>query len=355
MKVAIVGAGMMGTAVVWPLSDNGHQVRLIGTHLDGDIIQSCQEKRFHPTLRREIPSEVQASCLEDIAHALEDADIIVSGVNSLGAHWIGRAIGPYLQPGQMIIAVTKGLEVTRCGDPLILPDVLAAELPDSLRDQVTVAAIGGPCIAGELAGRRQSYVVFGSRDRDAVEQLASVFRTSYYHISTTIDLEGLEVCAALKNGYALGVGMVSGLLAGSGGADASSAHMHNLAAAIFSQACVEIERMLEIVNATRAFAYGLPGAGDLHVTCQGGRTSRLGRLLGLGHSFAEARELMAGETLETVEIVRAMGEMLPKLEARGQITAEEFPLMRLLVEAIVRDRPVDELFAGASTNLAGWL
>ena len=131
--------------------------------------------------------------------------------------------------------------------------------------------------------------------------------------------------------------------------------MHNLAAAIFSQACVEIGRMLEIVKATRAFAYGLPGAGDLFVTCQGGRTSRLGRLLGSGHSFAEARELMAGETLETVEIVRAMAEMLPKLEARAQITPEEFPLMRLLVEAIVHDRPVDELLAGPCTNLAGWL
>ncbi len=56
-------------------------------------------------------------------------DIIVSGVNSLGAHWIGQTIGPYVQPGQLIIAVTKGLEVAENGDLIILPDVLSRELP----------------------------------------------------------------------------------------------------------------------------------------------------------------------------------------------------------------------------------
>ena len=36
--VTIVGAGMMGSATAWPLSDNGHTVRLVGTHLDTAII-----------------------------------------------------------------------------------------------------------------------------------------------------------------------------------------------------------------------------------------------------------------------------------------------------------------------------
>ena len=48
ITAAIVGAGVMGTATAWPLSDNGHEIRLVGTHLDHDIIQSCKEKNFHP-------------------------------------------------------------------------------------------------------------------------------------------------------------------------------------------------------------------------------------------------------------------------------------------------------------------
>ncbi len=191
-NVAIVGAGMMGTATAYPLVDNGHAVKLVGTHLDAEIIRSCKEKRYHPRLKRELPPTVQPYSVEEVTEALNGVDVIVSGVNSLGVHWIGRTIGPHLAPGQLIIAVTKGLESTADGDLMILPDVLARELPTTIREKVRLAAIGGPCIAGELAGHRESCVVFGSRDGEAVEKLASIFRTSYYHVWTTPDLIGLE-------------------------------------------------------------------------------------------------------------------------------------------------------------------
>jgi glycerol-3-phosphate dehydrogenase (NAD(P)+) len=332
---------MMGTATAYPLADNGHAVRLVGTHLDGDIIKSCRERRYHPRLKRELPAGVQPYYVDEIAQALDGVEVIVSGVNSLGVHWVGRTIGPHLQPDQLIIAVTKGMEAAENGDLLILPDVLATELPERVRDRVTLAAIGGPCIAGELAGRRQSCVVFGSRHRGAVERLAATFRTPYYHVWTTTDLVGLEVCAALKNAYTLGVGLAAGVLERDGGVDAAGAHMYNLAAAVFGQGCTEMDRMLQIMGGTRAFAYGLPGAGDFYVTTQGGRTVRLGRLLGLGHTFAEAREIMAGETLEAAEIVRAMGEALPKLAERGIVSLEDFSLLRMLVEVVVHGRSVD--------------
>ena len=349
--IAIVGAGMMGTATAYPLADNGHTVRLVGTHLDGEIVRSCQEKRVHPRLGRELPPGVRPYFAEEVAEALRGVDIIVSGVNSLGVRWIGRTIGPHLVPGQMIIAVTKGLECTPAGELMILPDVLAGELPPGIRDKITLAAIGGPCIAGELAGRRESCVLFGSRDGGAAERLAAVFRTAYYHVWTTTDLTGLEYCAALKNAYTLAVGLASGILEKSGGVDAAGAHMHNAAAAIFGQACTEIERMLEIAGGTRHFAYGLPGAGDMYVTCQGGRTVRLGRLLGMGHSLREAREIMAGETLESAEIVREMGKALPGLVERGRLRPDELPMLRLLIDVLVHGRPanvpLERFFGGA--------
>jgi glycerol-3-phosphate dehydrogenase (NAD(P)+) len=331
----------MGTATAWPLTDNGHAVRLVGTHLDRDIITSCLEQRFHPKLKRKLPESVQPHYVEDVARALDGADVIVSGVNSLGVHWIGQTIGPHLRPEQMVIAVTKGLEAAEDGVLHILPDVLYGELPEGVRDEVKLAAIGGPCIAGELAGRRQTCVVFGSRDGDAVEQLAAVFRTPYYHVWTTTDLVGLEMCAALKNGYTLGVGLAAGLLEREGGVDAAGAHMHNLAAATFAQACTEIERMLQLMGSTRAFAYWLPGAGDLFVTVQGGRSMRLGKLMGQGHTYDEAREIMGEETLEAAFIVQQMGLALPKLTAQGLIAPDDFPLMRALVNTVVHEQPID--------------
>jgi glycerol-3-phosphate dehydrogenase (NAD(P)+) len=349
--VTIVGAGFMGSATAWPLSDNGHTVRLVGTHLDGEIIRSCKERRFHPKLQRELPPGVRPYAAEEIAEALDGAEIVVSGVNSSGVHWIGRTIGPLLRPGQSVIAITKGLEADAEGNLSILPDVLRAELPPGVRDRVSLAAVGGPCIAGELAGRRQTCVVFGSRDAAAADRLAQAFRTSYYHVWTTTDLVGLEYCAALKNAYTVGVSLALGFLARTGGPDAAGAHMHNLAAALFGQACTEIERILRAVGATTSFAFGLPGAGDLYVTCVGGRTVRLGTLLGQGHGIVEAREILAGLTLEGAEIIRMMGQGIPRLVAAGRIGAEELPLLRALVDVVVEGRPVtlpfDAFFGGS--------
>jgi glycerol-3-phosphate dehydrogenase (NAD(P)+) len=128
--------------------------------------------------------------------------------------------------------------------------------------------------------------------------------------------------------------------------------MHNLAAALFGQACTETARLLEAVGATRSFAFGLPGAGDMFVTCVGGRTIRLGTLLGKGHSMAEAREILAGLTLEGAEIIRNMGPAIPRLVAQGKLGAADLPLLRLLVDVVVHGRPahivLDTFFGGTA-------
>jgi len=334
-KIAIVGAGMMGTATAYPLSDNGHDIRLVGTHLDSEIISSCLEREYHPRLRRDLPTGVKPYFLDQIEEALDGVEIIVSGVNSHGVHWIGQTLAPHLKSGQIIIAVTKGLEAGPDGHLLLLTDVLANELPQSTREQVSLAAIGGPCIAGELAGRRETVVIFGSTNSECLETLANAFRTPYYHIWKTNDITGLEVCVALKNAYTLGVGYAAGVLEKQGGLDCAGARMYNLEAAAFAQGCLEMEHLTRIMGGTSAFAYGPPGAGDYYVTTQGGRSVELGKLLGKGHTYQEARLIMAGETLEAAAIVQQMGKAIPAMTANGIISETDFPLMRHLVRLVV--------------------
>jgi glycerol-3-phosphate dehydrogenase (NAD(P)+) len=347
-KITILGAGLMGTAVAWPLSDNGHEVRLVGTHLDSTIIRACLDKGYHPKLRRKLPENVMPYTLEELPRALEGADLLVSGVNSLGVHWVGRTLGPLLWPGAKIIAITKGLEAGPQGNLRILPDVLQNELPESLRNDVTISAVAGPCIAGELAARRHTCVVFAGRDAATLEYLRGIFGTKYYHIWTSTDVIGVETCAALKNAYTLAVGLATGLLDRDGGPDESGAHMHNIAAALFGASAQEMIRIVEIMGGGANSVAGLAGVGDQYVTCAGGRTVRLGRLLGAGLTYTEAVFEMAGETLEGAYVVKQMAEALPVWGRDGVIRRDELPLMRLLCQLITGDAkldiPFDRLF-----------
>ncbi|MCE1157995.1 MAG: glycerol-3-phosphate dehydrogenase [Spirochaetia bacterium] len=348
LKSAIIGAGLMGSAMAWPLSDNGNDVRLVGTHLDDAVIKACKERNFHPRLNRQLPEHVTPFYFSEIDKALEGCSLIVSGVNSLGIGWIAEQLSSRLKPGQAVVGITKGLESGDNGSVRLFPHIIKAALPAAIRDKLSFAAIGGPCIAGELAGRRLSFVMLGADDMVTASSLAKIFKTSYYYPTPTDDLLGLEVGVALKNAYTVAVGMAYGIMDGKGGVDAAGASMHNLAAALFAQGCSEIRLILRLLGGTDWFASSLPGAGDLYVTSMGGRTVRFGRLLGSGRKFQEAREIMAGETLESIEIIKHMSKLMPVWCQKGMINQDALPLMRTLSEIIVEGRdpllPLESFF-----------
>lgn len=50
MKVTVIGAGYMGSAITYPLSENGYKINLVGTWLDDKIIESSING-YHPKLK----------------------------------------------------------------------------------------------------------------------------------------------------------------------------------------------------------------------------------------------------------------------------------------------------------------
>ena len=48
----IIGAGMMGSAMSFPLRDNGHEVRIVGTPLDREIVEQLKIDNRHINMKR---------------------------------------------------------------------------------------------------------------------------------------------------------------------------------------------------------------------------------------------------------------------------------------------------------------
>jgi glycerol-3-phosphate dehydrogenase (NAD(P)+) len=338
--VVILGSGVMGSALAMPLADNGHDVRLVGTHLDRDIIDSIRETGVHPGLRRELPASVRPYQLEELETAFADAEIVLSGVNSFGVRWAGEQIAPLLQPGQSVIAIAKGVDADAQGNLRILPDVLAEPVAPGLRDEVRWAAIVGPAIAGEVAARRETCVVFCGEDQAALDRLAATFRTDWYHVWTSTDFAGAEICAAGKNCYALGIGCAEGGLQRLGEAE-SPDRAHNYEAALFAQAAAELRAWTALVAGRPETPLWLPGVGDMYVTSTGGRNVRVGQLIGAGLGFSEAAARLGNPTLEGAAAIKVFGAALLKLTERGVVAEDEFPLMRHLYEVIALERPLN--------------
>lgn len=348
-NVVILGAGLMGSAFSTPLADNGHQVRLVGTHLDGDIIEEIHDSRTHPRLRVRLPDAVTPYTYDRLGEAMQGVDLVVVGVNSLGVDWAAMMLGEVLPPGVPVLMLTKGLEGD--GSSLrLLPHVLAGGLPDSLRAGLRIAAIGGPSIAGEVAVRRHTCVVVTGTDRALLEQLAGMLRTPDYHMWPNDDFVGVETCVVMKNIYALAVGVVGGLLEKEG-KSSNDAVMYNLSAAIFAQGLWEIAYLVELAGGKRETVYTLPGAGDLYVTSMGGRNGRMGRLLGLGMAYSAAKtQHMAEVTIEGAELALAIGPTVEQMILDGKLNPERIPLLRAMIRIVCNDArvefPWDAFFAG---------
>jgi glycerol-3-phosphate dehydrogenase (NAD(P)+) len=174
----------------------------------------------------------------------------------------------------------------------------------------------------------------------AVRKARSVFATSYYHIMCSDDAVGVECSAALKNAYAMGVSLAVGLAEREKGiADARGITgncipgapdlnpVYNPQAALFAQSCLEMRRFVELMGGNGNFVAGLPGAGDLYVTVFGGRTRRLGTLLGRGMTYSQVREALSGVTLEAAAIITRAAEFLRRAQKSGKADPKLFPLM----------------------------
>lgn len=348
--VSVLGAGVMASALAFPLSDNGHEVRLVGTHLDRETIDRVKETGVHPGLDLKLPEGVQAYHLEEAKEAFGGADMALSGINSFGVRWAGERLASLLEPGMHVLSIAKGLEATDTGDLRILPEVLAEEVPPDLRERVSWSAVAGPSIAGEVAVGRESCVVFTGRDAGVLDELAGLFRTPYYHVWTSPDFTGVEVCAAVKNCYALGAGFAEGILEREGLSEGKYRN-YNYTAALFGQATREMGFFMELLDGRPETPYGMAGVGDCFVTSMGGRNVKVGRLVGTGLRFSEAQEQMAGVTLEGAAAIAVIGGALEKQTERGLIGEGDFPLMRHLYAVVARDEPLDmpweKFFGGA--------
>jgi glycerol-3-phosphate dehydrogenase (NAD(P)+) len=355
-NIVILGAGVMGTAFSIPLSDKGHTVRLVGTHLDTDIIEEIHQTRIHPKLLTKVPENVVPYPISGLNDAMVNADLIVLGVNSLGIQWAVDILNPIIPSNIPLLMLTKGL----FGDQhrlRLLPDVLKEGFPENIN--LSVSAVGGPSIAGELAARRHTCVVICGENQAFLNKLCEMLRTPYYHIWTSTDVTGVEACVALKNAYALGVGLVLGLHEKSG-QNTDGMAMHNLAAAIFAQGLCETAYLVDYLGGDRNSVYSLPGAGDLYVTCQGGRNSRMGRFLGLGLKYQNAKaRYMAEETVEGADLLIEIGPTLDALLEKGELDHNRLPLLRSLSQIIRKDAeiliPWDEFFYSANGSTLSFI
>jgi len=334
-KVLILGAGAMGTAFAYPCTDNNHEVNIVGTHLEDNFIEEIKKKYFHPGLNLEVLKTIKFFKHESIKEVnKQKPDLIVLAVSSKGIAWISEELKKISNNDKLppLLMLTKGLSIYENKYEL-LADKLIRLLNQQGINNINLSAIGGPCLAAGLANKVHSGVVIVNKNLNSANFLKKMLTTNYYHISTSTDMNGVEVCAAIKNIFSMAIGASTGL---NKSKLKDNAHL-NTSAALVRQSIYEMEVFVEFLKGKKETVSGLAGLGDLYVSSAGGRNSKMGAFLGDGMTYSEAKKnKMSNITIEGAELIFEIGK-----KVKEDFDEKKLPLMIAMIDTILENKKLE--------------
>ncbi len=335
-KIVIIGAGSMGSAFSIPCNDNNHDVNIIGTHLEDDFIDKFKSSKNHPTLNTKFPDKIKIYKFEKMSEILSShIDILVIGVSSKGIDWVSDQLSIIYKNKKKtpeILMLTKGLSIYKNKYELLV-DKLQRLLKMKGILNLSISAVGGPCLASGLANKVHSSVVIANKDIHVAKKIADLINTSYYHTSYSDDINGVEVSAAIKNIYSMAVGAAKGLCGSNISDEIKEKNFLNTASALIKQSIYEMEIFVEHLKGKKETVKGLAGLGDLYVSSGGGRNAKMGAYIGEGFTFSEAKKTkMEKVTVEGADLAKEIAK-----KVKEDFDEKRLPLMLSMINAIVND------------------
>ena len=337
-KIIIIGAGAMGSAFAVPCLENKNDVTLIGTHLEDDLINSIKSaNNLHPGLSVKLPSQLKVEKLEKLKTILDEGvDIIVAGVSSIGVEWFVHQIADNYKKNLPIILLTKGLAIEE-NELMTLSDKIKKLLKEKGHTEINVSAIKGPCLAAGLANKMRTGTVIANPDIKETELLKKIISTDYYSTEVSDDLTGVELAGAIKNIYSMLIGASEGLSNSKASKEIQSKYYLNTSASLIHRSISEMVEFVSHYGGKPDTVYGLAGLGDLYVSAIGGRNSLMGKYLGQGYLYKDAKEkFMKNITVEGVQLALEIG---PKI--LEELNQKDFPLMFSMLKTICENKKLE--------------
>ena len=337
-KIIIIGAGAMGSAFTIPCIDNNNNVTLIGTHLEDDLIKQIKSnKNIHPVLKVKLPENLKIEKFEKLNSILKkEVDIIVAGISSVGIEWFADQISKNYKKNLPIILLTKGLAIV--DDELTtLSDKIKKLLKEKGHKEINISAIKGPCLAAGLAHKMRTGTVIANPNIKEAEFIKKIISTDYYSTEISNDLEGVELSGAIKNIYSMLIGASEGLSNSKVSTETQSKYYLNTSASLIHRSISEMVDFVSHYGGKPDTVYGLAGLGDLYVSAIGGRNSLMGRYLGQGYLYKDAKEkFMKNITVEGAQLALEIG---PKI--LNELDSKNFPLMFSMLNTICDNKKLE--------------
>jgi glycerol-3-phosphate dehydrogenase (NAD(P)+) len=324
MKIGLIGNGSWATALAKMLTDNGHNLHWWMRNTDA--VQHLETKKYNKDYLSSVyfPSNIYPTT--DLSALITTCDTILFCTPSAYIVDVLKQIPSNALQHKNCISAIKGIILD---ENCLLNDYLAQHFD---LDSNNYVAITGPCHAEEVAQERLSYLTFSGTNMALVAQIATLFRCEYINTTLNADVWGTQYAAVLKNIYAIGAGIASGLGYGDNflsvyTTNCFSEMHHFLQQHHLLKPCCKEQNFI-----TSAYL------GDLLVTCYSthSRNRTFGTLVGKGY-FARKADSEMNMVAEGYYAVEGMYNIIQKLKI-------ELPIVTCLYQILREGSSAQETF-----------
>src|SRR5690349_8461378 len=271
-SIGIIGAGGWGIALAKLLGDKRHDVGL-WCHSERnfrELNDTRQSSGYLPGVS--LPESVRPS--GDIREVVGGKDLVICAVPSHVCSEVLVSAAPHVAPAAILVSATKGIQEHSLKT---MGDVFAETFGARMRDRF--AFLSGPTFASEVARELPAAVTVAAYDDAVAAVIQETLSTPYFRVYTSRDVVGVQMGGVIKNIIAIAAGISDGLGLG-----------YNARAALITRGLAEMTRLAVRMGADPMTLAGLPGLGDLILTC----TGDLSRNRNVGIQIA------AGKTVEEI-------------------------------------------------------
>jgi len=304
-----------------------------------ELAETMETRRCNPEYLPALRLPDTLRVTGSLSVALDGADLVILGVPSHGVRAILTQVKPLISSEAALVSLAKGLEENTL--------LRVTQVSEAVLSGHPVAVLTGPNLVDEIVAGQPTASVVAARDAGLADTLQDLFTAGNFRVYTNDDVVGCEVGGALKNVFALAVGMADGLGFGD-----------NTRAALITRSLAELARLGTVLGGQPATFAGLAGLGDLVATC----TSLLSRNRTMGERVARGHD---PEAIQATTRTVAEGVRTSLAVARlAHQTGVEMPIVEQVVAVFHHGRPVEAVvpalmgrasrheWDGANTNLS---
>ena len=317
MNITIIGTGAYSMSMAKRLAKNSNNNIILWTEDPKKVKEFNDTKKIKSVFKDEV-FDSKIKITNDYKEALENSNIIFMMTASSFLKNTLESIKPFYKKNIPIIIGTKGIDVESKKFP--------SELVKSILKTKNIAVIAGPSFAIDILEDKMLALTVATKKRKIFNLMKTIYNDTFSKLERSYDLIGVQLCSTLKNIYAIGSGILSGL-----GNPSSTNSIY------LTKVMKEVGEILYMYDLSEFTLLSLAGFGDITMTCSDEKSRN--------HTYGEkitsktktaATNYLKKTTVEGYNVMEVMYKSLKKRKIKA-------PLLYTIYEIVFDNKDKNEL------------